>query len=182
MLGQENLKSIVQNIKRFLRTGKIRKSGIKTTLTGGRAFSYEEAQRNWDRAVENSWLNSLKEGCDPHGIGQHEPGAKLDSGKPDASLLGYFGLALLEVAKVGTVGARKYTRGGWKEVPDGYNRYTAAMLRHYLAEDKQERDEGDTEMYHCAQVAWNALARLQFFLERKTNEEDNSCNFIDTVV
>lgn len=153
--------------------GKTQKSGIKTTLTGGRGYSYEDSQRNFDRGIKQMAMfnEQIKGGCnerdrDPYGIGVHEPGSKLDAGKPDASLLGYFGLALLEVAKVGTVGAKKYTRGGWKEVPDGFNRYTAAMLRHYLIEDQEEIDD-DTKMYHCAQVAWNSLARLQYFLKEK---------------
>lgn len=105
---------------------------------------------------------------DPNGVAQHEPGAKLDAGKPDCSLLGYFGLALLEVAKVGTIGAQKYTRGGWQEVVDGYNRYTAAMLRHYFISNGEEID-ADTGMLHDAQVAWNALARLELKLREKQN-------------
>ena len=71
---------------------------------------------------------------DSHGIRQHEPGAKLDKGKPDASLLLMFGKALRAVSEVGTFGADKYTRGGWQEVPDGINRYTAALVRHLLQE------------------------------------------------
>ena len=109
---------------------------------------------------------------DPYNIGQHEPGAKLDSEKPDASLLGLFGMALLEVSKVGTFGAKKYTRGGWQEVPDGVNRYTAAMMRHFLAENLESH--GDEGLLHMAQVAWNALARLELYLrlmtERKMRE------------
>lgn len=100
---------------------------------------------------------------DPLGIDQHEGGAKLDSGKPDASLLKDFGLALLEVAKVSTKGAIKYSRGGWQEVPDGHNRYTAAMMRHFFQEKYEDIDE-DTQMLHMAQVAWNALARLELYL------------------
>lgn len=100
---------------------------------------------------------------DPNGVGQHEPGAKLDAGKPDASLLKDFGLALMEVAKVSTVGAKKYSRGGWQFVDDGHNRYTAAMLRHFFQERLEDIDE-DTQMLHMAQTAWNALARLELYL------------------
>jgi hypothetical protein len=100
---------------------------------------------------------------DPTGRDQHELGAKVDAGKPDASLLGMFGKALLEVARVGTYGAEKYTRGGWQHVPDGINRYTAAMLRHFLQENDHEYDS-DLPVLHAAQVAWNALARLELML------------------
>lgn len=103
-------------------------------------------------------------------LDQHSPGAKLDQDKPDCSLLGTFGLALTEVSKVGTFGTRKYTRDGWQSVEDAQNRYTAAMLRHYFQEGYSERDE-DSEMYHIAQVAWNALARLELFLREKKQEE-----------
>jgi hypothetical protein len=100
-------------------------------------------------------------------IDPHAPGAKLDAGKPDTSLLLDFHLALLEVAAVGTYGAKKYSRGGWKTVPDGVDRYTAAMLRHLLAEQVGERDE-ESDLRHAAQVAWNALARLQLLLTKPT--------------
>lgn len=111
--------------------------------------------------------------CDPNGIDAHAPGAKLDAGKPDASLLGFFGLALLAVSEVGTYGAKKYTRGGWQEVSDGVNRYTAAMLRHYLSEN-QSRYDSDLPVLHAAQVAWNALARLELMLREEQNDRHRS--------
>ena len=104
---------------------------------------------------------------DPTGIGAHDPGAKLDAGKVMASLLLDFNKALLAVAEVGTIGAKKYSRGGWKEVPDGYNRYTDAMLRHLFADSDYDDGVGGTGLLHDAQVAWNALARLQYRLEGK---------------
>lgn len=95
---------------------------------------------------------------------QHLPGVKLDAGKPRVGLvLGSFANALLEVSKVSTFGARKYTADGWKTVPDGFDRYTDAMLRHYLQESNEFIDE-ESQMMHAAQVAWNALARLELIL------------------
>lgn len=102
---------------------------------------------------------------DPHGLKPHEPGAKLDDGKPMAGLLLDFGLALLEVSKVSTYGAKKYSRGGWQHVEDGENRYTDAMLRHLIAERYEEQDE-ESGLLHAAQAAWNALARLELKLRR----------------
>lgn len=120
----------------------------------------------------NVLLESIKEygkgEKDPNGIKQHDHGAKTDAGKPDCSLLLLFGKALRAVAEVGTFGAEKYTRGGWQGVPDGINRYTAAMLRHILAEAYEEFDK-DLPVRHAAQVAWNALARLELML-REENE------------
>ena len=50
---------------------------------------------------------------DPHLVetfSQHMPGAKLDKDKPRPGLvLGGFAKALIEVSKVGTAGAKKYT-------------------------------------------------------------------------
>jgi len=106
---------------------------------------------------------------DPAGTGAHDPGAKLDAGKVMASILLDFNKALLAVAEVGTVGAKKYSRGGWKEVPDGYNRYTDAMIRHLFADSIYDDGINGTGLLHDAQVAWNALARLQYRLEGKLN-------------
>jgi hypothetical protein len=81
-----------------------------------------------------------------------------------------FGEALQEVARVGTYGAEKYTRGGWQTVPDGVNRYTAAMLRHVLQENAGRYDS-DLPVLHAAQVAWNALARLELMLREGEDNE-----------
>lgn len=117
---------------------------------------------------------------DPNGLTPHSAGAKLDAGKPDASLLLMFGRALVEVSAVGTFGARKYSRGGWQHVSDGANRYTAAMLRHLLAENEGPID-GESGLRHAAQVAWNALARLELILreEKKNHEQQGIVYAVD---
>lgn len=92
----------------------------------------------------------------------HEPGAKDDNEKIRADLvLGAFRNALTEVAKVGTFGAKKYSEHGWLSVPDGYNRYSDAMIRHYLTEDAID---SESYLLHDAHLAWNALARLELRL------------------
>ena len=106
-----------------------------------------------------------------------KPGVKLDQGK---NLVGLcfkdFARALYQVSKVTTYGATKHTPGGWLTVPDGHARYTDAMLRHFLAEcagrdGSTSRDE-ESGLYHAAQVAWNALARLDLML-RAVEIHDN---------
>jgi hypothetical protein len=105
---------------------------------------------------------------DPTGRGAHEAGAKLDAGKPMAGLLGDFSLALMEVTKVGTFGANKYSRGGWQSVPEGIQRYDDALMRHKLQSYTEDLDK-ETGLMHDAAVAWNALARLELRLrEGKT--------------
>jgi hypothetical protein len=107
--------------------------------------------------------------ADPNGKSAHDHGSKLDAGKPDCSLLLLFGRALTEVAEVGTFGAAKYTRGGWIGVPDGINRYTAALMRHVLKEQREKLDS-DSGLLHAAHAAWNALARLEMILIDIENE------------
>ena len=107
---------------------------------------------------------------EPAGRGAHEPGAKLDAGKPRVGrVLGSFAQALREVAMVGTYGASKYTDNGWVEVPDGIGRYTDAMLRHYLAEAAGEQFDDGSDLLHAAHVAWNALARLELMMRQEDN-------------
>lgn len=104
--------------------------------------------------------------CRPDVIDQHAPGAKLDQGKPDASLLLDFGMALMAVAEVGTFGKNKYTRGGWLKVEDAQNRYTAALLRH-LAQESYESHDAESGLLHAAHAAWDALARLDLKLRQE---------------
>ena len=105
-------------------------------------------------------------------------GLKYDQGKIKASLvIGGFAKALEAVAEVGTIGADKYSPNGWKEVQDGENRYSDAMMRHYLLEQKGQLHDDDLteraghEVLHASCVAWNALARLNFILERENENE-----------
>jgi len=103
---------------------------------------------------------------DPTGLDAHDPGAKLDAGKNRMGLvLLAFAPALIEVSKVGTYGATKYSENGWKSVENGVPRYTDAMFRHLFAEASGELKDKDTELLHAAHAAWNALARLTFILE-----------------
>lgn len=103
---------------------------------------------------------------DPNGLKPSDPGAKLDQGKVTADLLEDFGLALMEVAKVGTFGAKKYSRAGWLQVDDGQNRYRAAKWRHLLT-GKYESHDPDSGLLHKAHEAWNCLAELELLLREK---------------
>jgi hypothetical protein len=115
--------------------------------------------------------------ADPYGRDPHTPGAKLDAGKPRLSLvLGGFAQALAEVTKVGTFGALKYTENGWREVPRGFERYTDAMLRHWLSEERGETHDPDSNLYHAAHLAWNAMARLELLL--RTTKSPNKTGLV----
>jgi hypothetical protein len=112
---------------------------------------------------------------DPLGIGQHDPGAKLDAGKPLPWLcISGFARSLGEVARVTTVGAKKYSPNGWRAVPDGQTRYMDAALRHLLALGRGETVDADTGCLHKAQAAWNLLASLELELQSEVEDADRS--------
>jgi len=79
-----------------------------------------------------------------------------------------FPLALQAVAEVSTFGCRKYNAPlgdmGYLRVTDGYASYTDAIVRHLLDEQREVRNPQDGNVLHAAQVAWNALARLEILL------------------
>jgi len=102
-------------------------------------------------------------------------GFKDDSSKPDLHLvLGGFAKSLNEVGKVGTFGANKYTKYGWKFVPKGKKRYSSAMLRHYFQDTEGTLIDDDSNLLHAAHCAWNALARLEIILhELEVNDLRN---------
>lgn len=109
-------------------------------------------------------------------IPQHAPGAKCDYSKNRLDLvLGGFSLALQEVGKVGTFGAKKYTDNGWMHVPDGINRYKSALLRHYFEDAAGHKTDDEIEfnnkkLHHMAAVAWNALAALDLMLRKEETQ------------
>jgi hypothetical protein len=115
---------------------------------------------------------------DPNGKDMHESGAKGDAGKPRMDLLPME--ALVEVAKVMTYGAEKYTENGWRAVPEGDKRYKAALLRH-MAKEEQEEYDSDTNLSHIAHEACNALFRLQLYLDKVRMQDQLSEDFSNFV-
>lgn len=65
-----------------------------------------------------------------------------------------------DIVAVYTAGAVKYGADQWQNLPDGYRRYKAAMLRHLVEFEKGNWTDPDTGCIHLAQVAWNAIAIL----------------------
>ena len=79
---------------------------------------------------------------------------------------------LEEVAKVYTAGAKKYGPNQWQNLPDGYQRYKGAMLRHLCEVEKGNIYDPETGCRHAAQVVWNAIAMLHF----KIKEDDGTAS------
>ncbi len=91
---------------------------------------------------------------------------KYDQQKPNIQLvLGDFASALMKVSVVGTMGAEKYTPHGWKTVPNGSERYSSALLRHWAKHSSGELTDDESGLSHLAHMAWNALAVLQLEIE-----------------
>jgi len=128
----------------------------------------EDVYEEYYNKIENKYemtLNKAQKEIDRHEETKnlHVPGAKDDSEKPDLDLvLGGFAKALMEVGRVGTFGAKKYTENGWKEVPNAKRRYSSALLRHTFQSSEGELYDNDSGLLHDAHAAWNALAKLQF--------------------
>jgi hypothetical protein len=109
----------------------------------------------------------MSEEKDPTGRSAEEGGAKLDAGKPRLGLvLGGFANALIEVGKVGTLGAAKYSDNGWMTVPNAKERYTDAELRHCLKRLAGEIYDPEWGLLHLAHNAWNSLALLELELRK----------------
>jgi hypothetical protein len=105
---------------------------------------------------------------DPFGKTQHDIGAKLDAGKPRFGLLmTEFANAMLEICKVGTYGAAKYTDSGWKNVPNGESRYMDALYRHLNKRHVGEVDDLETGLPHLAHAAWDAICVLELELRKR---------------
>lgn len=100
-------------------------------------------------------------------------GKKYDEGKLRWDLLP---LPLVEkLVEVYTFGAQKYAPNTWQNLPDGYNRYKAAMLRHLTAYEKGESIDPDSKLNHLYHTAWNALALIHF-AEKEAKQQTPSLN------
>ncbi len=96
-----------------------------------------------------------------------ESGEKFDQDKPIAGALEDFDLALMELVKLLSFGAKKYERSSWLNVPNAEVRYKDALWRHLL-------DKGidpETNLGHDVAVVFNALACLQLRLIKESNKE-----------
>ena len=71
-----------------------------------------------------------------------------------------------EAVRVYTFGARKYGPNKWQNLPDGYNRYKAALLRHLTLIDQGEHFDEESGLLHASQVLWNAIALCYFEMKQ----------------
>ena len=81
---------------------------------------------------------------------------KLDQGKPDLSYLMDAPIAMTGLARVMTMGAKKYSRDNWK-LYDDENRLVAALLRHLMAWKGGELMDPESGESHLSHVLANAV-------------------------
>lgn len=86
-------------------------------------------------------------------------GKKFDTGKPRISLLSSD--AIVEIAKVATMGAQKYDDHNWRKGMK-WSRLMDAAERHLLKYNKGERVDEESGLSHLAHVAWNLMALLEY--------------------
>ena len=91
---------------------------------------------------------------------QHD-GQKHDNGKPEFRLIPQ--VALEEVAKVMSYGAKKYAPDNWRKVPTGHDRYMDAALRHINAHLRGDVGDEESGLPHLA----HAVCSLMMAMESK---------------
>jgi hypothetical protein len=98
---------------------------------------------------------------------------KSDMGKPRvAKTMKAFPLALIAISELSDFGSEKYPDTHWHDVPDGFNRYSDAMMRHFLSEGGDCLDKDiESGLLHITATAWNAMGRLEILL--RTNKLNN---------
>lgn len=67
-----------------------------------------------------------------------------------------------DIVRVFHLGAKKYKPNGWKDIPNGFERYRAAMMRHLMCYMNGERYDKELNVNHLTQVCWNAIAMLWY--------------------
>lgn len=91
-----------------------------------------------------------------------DTGMKYDGGKPRMDLLlSGCPQAITQVAEILTFGAQKYAAHSWQTVPQGSERYLAALLRHLTAHAGGEDKDPESGMSHLAHAACNAMFILE---------------------
>ena len=101
--------------------------------------------------------------CDCAKIGK---GAKNDKDKPDWTL---FPLKTLDsTIRVLMSGAKTYSKDNWKRVPNGRDRYFAALLRHLSSWQDGELIDKDTNESHLA----HAMCCLTFLIWIESNKKE----------
>jgi hypothetical protein len=99
-------------------------------------------------------------------------GMKYDQDKPKFSLLKTE--ALLEVVKVLTFGAKKYSPDNWKVVPDSQQRYFDAANRHIWQWKQGEQYDGESGYHHLAHAMSSLMFIMQMDIENELDKKSST--------
>jgi hypothetical protein len=107
-------------------------------------------------------------------------GKKFDSEKPKMYLLPP--KATVEVAKVLTFGAQKYSEDNWRYLDNIQNRYSGGALRHIFSHLDGELQDPETNYSHLAHAICCLMFKLELELEdgSKKNKEKELRELIDS--
>ena len=86
-------------------------------------------------------------------------GVKADAGKPEFRLIPQ--VALLEVAKVMTFGAKKYAPDNWRKVENAHSRYIDAALRHINAHLIGQHKDPESDLSHLAHAVCSLMMAME---------------------
>ena len=98
-------------------------------------------------------------------------GMKYDNDKLRLDLLPFD--ALMEVAEVYSIGAKKYSDNNWQQGIK-YMRIVGALLRHLFAWILGEERAKDDKQRHLASVVWCGLALLTYELRGMKSFDDRA--------
>lgn len=95
-------------------------------------------------------------------------GVKADSGKTELALISP--LAIEELGKVLTFGAKKYAAHNWRQGLS-WTRVVSALLRHTFAFLRGQDNDPETGLSHMAHVMCNAMFLVEYVLTRKGKDD-----------
>lgn len=84
-----------------------------------------------------------------------------------------------EAVKVFTFGAKKYGINTWQNLPNGFERYRAAFLRHMVAHLKGEEFDPESGLLHLSHCLWNSIAMLHVYLAERKDKKINAMMEMD---
>ena len=127
---------------------------------------------------DRSWIfYKLVEQCKTKDMVQKENDSKKNDRLDDKLRWELLPLEDMEdIVRVYTAGANKYGANKWQNLPDGYQRYKAALFRHLVEYEKGNWLDNETNCIHLAQVAWNAIAMLHIAKQNMKNNERTICS------
>lgn len=131
---------------------------------------YRAARKSmtYPKAINRMYLDTGKEGSErfvvaPLEASNNDETRGKDDFKDDKLRWDLLPMQEIEdIVRVFHLGAKKYEPNGWKDIPNGFERYRAAMMRHLMCYMNGERYDKELGVNHLASLCWNAIAMLWY--------------------